>query len=90
MTHLTYDYDRAAVEEMAALYGNTTAPLTPRTREGIARFVAGMEIIDPGIVGIGEWRPEPATDPASPPANLIHTYGVLARVKGHGPSRDGS
>jgi S-adenosyl methyltransferase len=82
MTHLTFDYDREAVEEMASLYSSSTAPLLPRTGEEIARFFTGLEIIDPGIIGISEWRPDPATDPESPPAELIHTYGVLARVPG--------
>lgn len=65
---------------MAGLYTNSTAPLMPCTREEIARFLTGLYVVEPGIVGISEWQPDPATDPESPPANLIHTYGVLARV----------
>jgi S-adenosyl methyltransferase len=79
-THLTYDYDRRAVEEMALLYSTSTAPLIPRTRRQIEQFLTGLEPVEPGIVGISEWRPDPDSDPDSPPAHLIHTYGVLARV----------
>jgi hypothetical protein len=35
---------------------------TPRSREQVARFFAGTDIIEPGLVPIEEWRPEPGTD----------------------------
>jgi len=36
---------------------------TFRTREQVARFFAGMDLVAPGLVRVEEWRPEPA-DPA--------------------------
>jgi len=35
---------------------------TPRSREQVARFFAGTDIIEPGFVPVEEWRPEPGTD----------------------------
>ena len=35
---------------------------TPRSREQVARFFTGMDIIEPGLVPVEEWRPESGTD----------------------------
>jgi hypothetical protein len=32
---------------------------TPRSREEVARFFAGTELVEPGLVPVEEWRPEP-------------------------------
>jgi S-adenosyl methyltransferase len=32
-----------------------------RNREQMARFFAGMELVEPGLVPVEEWRPEPGT-----------------------------
>jgi len=32
-----------------------------RTREQVARFFAGTDLVDPGLVRVEEWRPEPGT-----------------------------
>jgi hypothetical protein len=33
-----------------------------RTREQVARFFAGMDLVEPGLVQVDDWRPEPGTD----------------------------
>jgi hypothetical protein len=33
-----------------------------RTREQVARFFAGTDLVEPGLVRLEEWRPEPGTD----------------------------
>jgi hypothetical protein len=33
-----------------------------RTREQVARFFEGTDLVEPGLVRTGEWRPEPGTD----------------------------
>jgi hypothetical protein len=35
-----------------------------RSREEVARFFAGTDLVEPGLVRVEEWRPEPATDAA--------------------------
>ena len=35
---------------------------TPRSREQVSRFFAGTDIVEPGLVPVEEWRPEPSTD----------------------------
>ena len=36
--------------------------LTARSREEVARFFAGMDLVEPGLVRIEDWRPEPGAD----------------------------
>jgi hypothetical protein len=35
---------------------------TGRSREQLARFFEGMELVEPGLVRIEEWRPDPGSD----------------------------
>ena len=37
-------------------------PLTPRSREQVARFLTGTDLVEPGLVRVEEWRPDPAAD----------------------------
>ncbi len=37
---------------------------TSRTREQVARFFQGLEMAEPGLVRVEEWRPEPGTSDA--------------------------
>jgi S-adenosyl methyltransferase len=35
--------------------------ITARTREQVARFFAGMDLVAPGLVRVEDWRPDPGT-----------------------------
>jgi hypothetical protein len=37
---------------------------TPRDRDQMARFFDGTDLVEPGLVRVEEWRPEPGTDVA--------------------------
>jgi hypothetical protein len=37
---------------------NWSAPLISRSREDVARFFDGVELVDPGLVTPTRWRPE--------------------------------
>jgi S-adenosyl methyltransferase len=49
-------------ERAVALYNQASEPLTPRTREQVARFFDGFDLVEPGIVREYAWRPDPSTD----------------------------
>ncbi len=36
------------------------APITARSRDEIAAFFEGLELLDPGVVTCSAWRPDPA------------------------------
>ncbi|MGH3251871.1 MAG: SAM-dependent methyltransferase, partial [Trebonia sp.] len=51
---------------------------THRTREEVARFFAGTDLAEPGIVPVEEWRPEPGA-----PAEAGHSrvWGAVGRKR---------
>ncbi len=38
------------------VYGKASTPLVPRTHGGVLKFFDRMDLIDPGLVNISEWR----------------------------------
>jgi S-adenosyl methyltransferase len=49
----------------SAVYASTANPVTTRPREEIAGFFDGLEMLEPGLVPVQQWRPD-AHDPAEP------------------------
>ena len=47
-----------------------------RPQEAVAGFLAALELVEPGLVTVPEWRPDPG-EPASVP--LIPLYAAVAR-----------
>jgi hypothetical protein len=50
--------------------------VTFRSRDQVAEFAAGLELVEPGVVPIQEWRPESVFDFTSPPTAM---WGLVAR-----------
>jgi O-methyltransferase involved in polyketide biosynthesis len=60
----------AAVEEQRNVevgnaYRSASAPFLARTREQVTSFLDGLEILEPGVVALHEWRPEGGEFPTS-------------------------
>jgi len=55
----TDDLSADAVKQVEELYAQATAPAVPRSREEIARFFDGLELVPPGIVDAACWRAGP-------------------------------
>jgi len=51
-------------------------PQTLRTREQVARFFVGLELIDPGLVQVHQWRPDPGD---FAPEGTVSAHGAVAR-----------
>ncbi|MFI6076881.1 SAM-dependent methyltransferase [Actinoplanes sp. NPDC051343] len=76
-THVTRDRHSAeAVEGVEAVYRKTPTPIFFRTHDEIARFFDGFDLVEPGLVTVDEWRPDPA-DPA--PEATRWLYGGVGR-----------
>lgn len=65
ITHATLDFGGQADTEANTEAQRTwneqaqaTETLVPRTREQIIRFFDGLELLDPGLVSLPQWRPE--------------------------------
>jgi hypothetical protein len=54
--------------------------LTARSREQVARFFDGMDLIPPGVVRVEDWRPEPATGGAGGPGSSA-LWGAVGRKR---------
>lgn len=50
--------ERAAIED---IYNSATAPANFRTRDQIERLFTGYDLIDPGLVRVPDWRPDPTS-----------------------------
>lgn len=58
--------------------GRTATPISPRSSAEIQRFFAGLELVEPGLVWMNQWRPGPG-DPTEFADNPAHS-GILAGV----------
>jgi hypothetical protein len=68
ISHVTADHlPPDAARRARAAYVGASAPGVARTREQIARFFGGLDMISPGLVSVSDWRPGhlgPACGPA--------------------------
>ncbi len=73
--------DLLSPETHAGLQGVTgrvsQQQFTNRTREQVARFFDGTDLVEPGMVRVEEWRPEPGTSDAGTSA----LWGVVGRKR---------
>lgn len=79
MYHLAADLD-PALEEAARQWNKMMPlqPITPRSRADVASLMTGLELVQPGLVPITQWRPA-ADDPQLERA--IPIYAAVARKR---------
>jgi hypothetical protein len=59
LSHPTDDFNPNEQGESIRRYNErVTDPATLRDREGTMRFFAGLELLEPGVVGVSQWRPD--------------------------------
>jgi hypothetical protein len=70
----TRDIDTDRVLSATALYNARTGPVrsTPRSRAQIAGYFAGLDLVEPGLVPVSQWR-------TSGPAPLAPAYAGVGR-----------
>jgi hypothetical protein len=60
LAHTSPSVASARMAEAAERFGRLVAePYVLRSRDEIARFFDGLELVDPGMVAVEEWRPPP-------------------------------
>ncbi|TDB94874.1 SAM-dependent methyltransferase [Micromonospora fluostatini] len=82
MTHVTMDFIPPEVaERMLAevAAGRFRADGYPRSHADVARFFAGLDLVEPGIVPVSRWRPE-VPEAQLPPLAETSIYGAVARL----------
>ncbi len=75
-SHPTQDFDPVRSEEAAEVGRAAGVPVWLRTRAGFTGFFAGLDLLDPGVVLVSDWRPEPGQPRPSP--HLVTCYGAVA------------
>ena len=65
---------------VTSVYRQASAQLHLRSLPGIQRLFEGFNLVDPGVVWINEWRPDPAIPPAGQPRSLRGGVGRKAAM----------
>ena len=70
LSHPTSDLQQEQVTAMVTQLNDLVAEkVTTRAQDQVARFFTGLELVEPGLVNVSEWRPA-ADGPAEEPAAL--------------------
>jgi SAM-dependent methyltransferase len=79
LCHLASDLDPALAA--SADHWNRVSPLrvTLRSRATVAALTADLDLVEPGLVPVNEWRPDPDEAPTHQP---VPVYAMLARKPG--------
>jgi SAM-dependent methyltransferase len=76
LSHPARDQVAIAVRAETSLTKSMGQRVTFRTRDQVAGFAAELELAEPGVVPVQEWRPDSVRDLNSPPTAM---WGLVAR-----------
>jgi hypothetical protein len=82
ISHMASDIETESMTELASrMSRQTPATWTVRSRDEVARFFDGLELVPPGLVPMDQWpEPEPpAPGPLPPPGSTLPGYGAVGR-----------
>ncbi|MER6993987.1 SAM-dependent methyltransferase [Saccharopolyspora hirsuta] len=77
LTHLTADHAPQTVRAVCALLDDSQHPGIARSRAELTDLLAGLDLLDPGVVPTADWRPEPGDSDLRTEAPL--SYAAVAR-----------
>jgi hypothetical protein len=71
------DFDPTLMSSIASTAERSGIPYVPRSKAETERFFAGLDLVEPGVVPILDWRPE------SKPADVtaVHGWAGVARKR---------
>jgi hypothetical protein len=76
VTHPTGDFNPGEMAGAVAAAQHAGINLVPRGQAGVAAFLDGLELIDPGVVPVLDWRPD-GPEPADP--RSAYYYAAIGR-----------
>jgi hypothetical protein len=80
VAHLAKDIQADEMAEMADRANQAMQDtLVLRTHDGVARFLDGVELVDPGVVRVDQWRPDETTTPVARDILPAPVYGAVGR-----------
>ena len=75
ISHMTNEaVDDADLDAVSRRLDETMRASNPpalRDRHGVAAFLAGLDLVEPGLVAVPEWRPDPDTPAPARPTPLL-------------------
>jgi hypothetical protein len=83
ISHVGGDIDAEQQTEMVRRLNESVAEkATMRDRAGVTRLFDGLELLDPGVIRVAAWRPDPDLEAASPTGLWGGAGQVVAAVPG--------
>jgi hypothetical protein len=81
LSHVTADQRSDQISEAAEAISRarTADELIYRSHAEVVRFFDGFELIEPGVVGCGLWRPDGPGDISDNPESNAHVYAGIGR-----------
>jgi S-adenosyl methyltransferase len=81
LTHVTYDplEPRTAAQLAELAESMDHGPFKARTRQEVAAFLHGLELVEPGLVSTVEWLPEHDPQPEATPYQAV-AYAAIGRL----------
>ena len=76
LSHGTAEHNDDDAATMSRVYRRTTTPLHLRTRSEVLTLVNGLSLVEPGLVPVTDWHPDPSPEPATPCPEML---GLLGR-----------
>ena len=76
ISHPAIDIHRAQAEAQRVYNERVATPQTLRTREQVARFFTGLDLVEPGLVQVHQWRPDPDD---FGPEGVVSAHGAVGR-----------
>jgi hypothetical protein len=76
ISHPAIDLHPAQANAQRVYNERVATPPTLHTREQVARFFAGLELVDPGLVQVHQWWPGPDDSAAE---GTVSAHGAVAR-----------
>jgi hypothetical protein len=58
LSHVTTDPDPQTAERVQSVYASTASQAAPRRRADILAFFEGLDLMEPGLVPVAQWRPD--------------------------------
>jgi S-adenosyl methyltransferase len=82
ISHMTTDVQPDAMAKVVERLDETTGATNPpafRSKDDVSRFFAGLDLVDPGMVQIDLWRPDPQSGSSRPGARVPPLYAGVGR-----------
>ncbi len=79
ISHPAIDIGRGQADAQRTYNERVSTPQTLRTRDQVARFFTGLELVEPGLVQVHQWRPDPDD---FTPEGVVSAHGAVGRKPG--------